>query len=126
MSTGFGGAATHDLTRVGLTLAPQPRRARAVLFVVALVAAAFATGAAVVLVQERAQPVVVRAPIVAPAPAPELPQLRQQLEQAKMSLRLAEARGQELERQVDALNQQLTESQDELTFFRKAREGRKR
>ena len=31
---------------------------------------------------------------------------------------------QELEKQIDALNQKLTESQDELTFFRKAREGR--
>ena len=31
----------------------------------------------------------------------------------------------ELEKQIDALNQKLTESQDELTFFRKAREGKK-
>ena len=41
-----------------------------------------------------------------------------------MGLRVADARSQELERQIDALNQKLTESQDELTFFRKAREGR--
>jgi hypothetical protein len=42
-----------------------------------------------------------------------------------MGLRLADARSHELERQIDALNQKLTESQDELTFFRKAREGKK-
>jgi hypothetical protein len=52
-------------------------------------------------------------------------QLRQQLEQARMGLRVADARSQELEKQIDALNQKLTESQDELTFFRKAREGKK-
>jgi hypothetical protein len=40
-------------------------------------------------------------------------------------LRVADARGEELEKQIDALNQKLTESQDELTFFRKAREGKK-
>ncbi len=63
-----------------------------------------------------------RAPVV---PAAELVTLRQQLDQARMGLRVAEARGQELEKQIDALNQKLTESQDELTFFRKAREGKK-
>ena len=42
-----------------------------------------------------------------------------------MGLRVADARSQELERQIDALNHKLTEAQDELTFFRKAREGRK-
>ena len=59
------------------------------------------------------------------APTAELVQLRQQLEQARMGLRVADARSQELEKQIDALNQKLTESQDELTFFRKAREGKK-
>jgi len=48
-------------------------------------------------------------------------QLEKQLEQTKLSLSMSEARGQELERQVDALNQRLRETQDELTFFRKAR-----
>jgi len=50
--------------------------------------------------------------------------LQQALEQARLMLRVSEARGQELERQVDVLNQQLHKSQEELTFFRKAREGR--
>ena len=74
------------------------------------------------LLRERAPAVVVRAPA---APSAELVQLRQQLEQARMGLRVADARSQELEKQIDALNQKLTESQDELTFFRKAREGKK-
>jgi hypothetical protein len=126
MPTGFGRAATHDLTRVGLTLAPQPRHGRRVVLLVAFVAfvaAAFAGGATLgELWRAQAPPVAVRNPT---APNAELQQLRQQLEQAKLGLRVAEARGQELERQVDALSQKLTESQDELTFFRKAREGRR-
>jgi uncharacterized protein HemX len=123
MATGFGNAATHDLTRVGLTLAPPPQRGRWVLLVLALVGAAFAAGlAGRELLQQQAAPVVARTPAL---PNAELVQLRQQLEQAKAGLRIAEARGEELERQIDALNQKLTESQDELTFFRKAREGRR-
>jgi flagellar biosynthesis chaperone FliJ len=42
-----------------------------------------------------------------------------------MGSRLSEARSHELERQIDTLNQRLTESQDELAFFRKAREGKR-
>lgn len=123
MPTGFGRTATHDLTRVGLILAPQSKRGRWLVLVTALVAAAFAAGAAVgELRREKAPSVVVRVP--AP-PNAESMQLRQQLEQATMGLRVAEARGEELERQIDALNHKLAESQDELTFFRKAREGRR-
>ena len=123
MANGLGRTATHDLTRIGLTLAPPPRRVRRFLAAVALVAVAFGAGfGANELLREAPTPVVVRAPA---APSAELAQLRQQLEEARLGLRVAEARGQELERQVDSLNQKLTESQDELTFFRKAREGRK-
>jgi hypothetical protein len=123
MPTGFGRTATRDLTHIGLTLAPRSRRGRWLMIVAALVVAALAAGlGAGELLRENAPPIVVRAP--AP-PSPELAQLRQQLEQSKAALRIAEARGQELERQVDSLNQKLTESQDELTFFRKARESRK-
>ena len=122
MPTGFG-TATHDLTRVGLTLAPRPRPGPRIVLVLMLVAGAFAGGAALgELIRAQTPAPVVRAP--APAVA-ELQQLRQQLEQAKLGLRVAEARGQELERQVEALNQKVIESQDELTFFRKAREGRR-
>lgn len=123
VSIGFGQPATRDLTRVGLTLAPRRRSGRGALVAIVLVAAAFASGLATgELLRESAPAVVVRAPA---APTAELVQLRQQLEQARMGLRVADARSQELEKQIDALNQKLTESQDELTFFRKAREGKK-
>jgi septal ring factor EnvC (AmiA/AmiB activator) len=123
VSIGFGHRATRDLARVGLTLAPRRRSGRGAFAAMVLVAAAFAAGlAAGELLRESAPAVVVRAPA---APTAELVQLRQQLEQARMGLRIADARSQELEKQIDALNQKLTESQDELTFFRKAREGKK-
>ena len=121
MANGLG--RTASLTRIGLTLTPPPRRVRRFFVAVALVAIAFAAGfGAHELVRE--PPPLVVAPAAA-TPNPELAQLRQQLEQAQLGLRVADSRGQELERQVDTLNQKLTESQDELTFFRKAREGRK-
>ena len=63
--------------------------------------------------------------MLASGPGAELVQLRQQARAGAAGLRVADARSQELERQIDALNQKLAESQDELTFFRKAREGRK-
>jgi len=123
VSIGFAPRATRDLTRVGLTLAPRRRSGRGALVAIVLVVTAFAAGVgSAELLVERAAPVVVRTPA---APSAELAALRQQLEQARMALRVADARGEELEKQIDALNQKLTESQDELTFFRKAREGKK-
>ncbi|HEV7576483.1 MAG TPA: hypothetical protein VGO85_10600 [Caldimonas sp.] len=123
MSAGFGRRVTRDLTRVGLTLAPQRGAGRRIVVAVLLVAGALVAGfAAAELLRDAAPAVVARAPA---GPSAELVQLRQQLEQARMGLRLADARSHELERQIDALNQKLTESQDELTFFRKAREGKK-
>ena len=123
VSIGFGRAATRDLTRVGLTLAPKRASAPRWLAALLLAGVAFAAGlGAGELLREPTAPVAVRAP----APSAEIGPLRQQLEQARMGLRVADARSQELERQIDALNQKLTEAQDELTFFRKAREGRKR
>jgi hypothetical protein len=122
VSIGFGRGATRDLTRVGLTLAPKRASAPRWLAALLLAGAAFAAGlGASELLREDPAPVVVRAP----APSAELGPLRQQLEQARMALRVSDARSQELERQIDALNQKLTGAQDELTFFRKAREGRK-
>jgi hypothetical protein len=123
VASGFAPQATRDLARVGLTLAPRRRSGRGAVVAAALVVAAFGTGlGAGELLRERAPAVVVRAPA---APTGELVQARQQLEQARMALRVADARGEELEKQIDELNQKLTESQDELTFFRKAREGKK-
>ena len=123
MSVGFRPQATRELTRVGLTLTPRRRAGRRIVIATALAAAAFAAGlGAGELMPEVTPAVGGRAPA---APTAELTQLRVQLEQARMGLRLADARSQELEKQIDALNQKLTESQDELTFFRKAREGKK-
>lgn len=122
VSIGFGRQATRELTRIGLTLAPRRRSGRRAVVATLLVAAAFAAGvAAGELLREGAPAVLVRPP----APPADLEPLRQQLEQARMGLRIADARSQELEKQIDALNQKLTESQDELTFFRQAREGKK-
>jgi hypothetical protein len=128
MATEWGGRASHDLTRVGLTLAPERGSARGFVAVSLLVAAACAGGFGASeltrgdLLRER-EPA--RAAATPAAPNGELMALRQQLEQAKMALRVADARSQELERQIDTLNQKLTEASDELTFFRKAREGKK-
>jgi len=41
-----------------------------------------------------------------------------------LQLRVSDARSQELERQIDALNQRLRECQEEVAFFRKTREGK--
>jgi uncharacterized protein HemX len=54
----------------------------------------------------------------------DLQQLRQALEQSRLTQRVSDGRSQELERQIDALNQRLRECQEEVTFFRKAREAK--
>jgi uncharacterized protein HemX len=46
---------------------------------------------------------------------------QRQLEQSRLQQRLSASRSQELERQIDALNRQLRESQEELSFLRQAR-----
>jgi septal ring factor EnvC (AmiA/AmiB activator) len=117
----FGRTPTRDLTHVAITLGRQRWRGRWLL-VPMLVALALAFGAGVgYLLHERLAPVVVALPV---APSPELPQLRRQLAEAQMGLQLSDARSHELERQIDALNQKLSEAQEQLTFVRKAREGR--
>jgi hypothetical protein len=52
----------------------------------------------------------------------DLQQAEQGLEQARLQLRLAEAHGAELERQIDALNLRLRKTEEELAFFRHARD----
>jgi len=122
MSFGLAGTPTRELTQVGITLARQRRRGRWLLAPV-IVAAALALGTAIgYLAHERATPVVVARPAT---PAPELAPLRRELAGARMAMQLSEARSAELERQIDALNQKLAESQEQLTFVRKAREGRR-
>lgn len=43
------------------------------------------------------------------------------LEQTRMLLDVSQARGHELERQIDILNQRINTCREELTFFREAR-----
>jgi len=122
MSFGLAGTPTRELTHVGITLARQRRRGRWLLapaIVVVALALGIATG---YLAHERASPVVVAGPAT---PAPELAPLRRELSEARMAMQLSEARSAELERQIDVLNQKLAESQEQLTFVRKAREGRR-
>jgi hypothetical protein len=47
--------------------------------------------------------------------------LRQQLGEADAALKMEQSRSRELERQIDALNKRLVESQEQLTFLRKSR-----
>jgi hypothetical protein len=50
---------------------------------------------------------------------------KQDLQQAQMMLSVSQARGQELERQIDILNQRLNACREELTFFREARASKR-
>ena len=121
MAPGFSRRATQHLTRARLELLPR-RAARRWLMRSALLLGALGAGAGVGYLGREPAVAVVR-----PAPVnslPEVRQARQQLDQASLALRLASARSEELERQVDTLNQRLRESTEELAFFRKAREAR--
>ncbi len=123
---GFGRIATCRLTQVRLELMPQ-RGARRWLVRAVLLLAAGAAGAGVgVAARDPALALVQPAPAVASDAAAQIQPLRHEIDQGRLALRLATARSQELERQVDALNQRLREATEELTFFRKAREGRQR
>jgi septal ring factor EnvC (AmiA/AmiB activator) len=120
---GLGRTATRHLTQVRLELMPRrgARRwlARSVLLLAALGAG---VGAGIA---GRDYAIAAAAP-AAPADdvAAQIRPLRQEIDQSRLALRLATARSEELERQVDTLNQRLREATEELTFFRKAREGK--
>jgi hypothetical protein len=120
MAIGFGRTATQQLSHVGLVVAP--RRASRWWLRTAAFAVVLSSGlAGGYHWREIAIP-----PAEAPAASPaEVRALRDQVEQGRLALRLSEARSRELERQIDTLNQQLAESQEQLTFFRKAREGKR-
>ncbi len=121
MTIGFMPTASQRLSHVGLVVAPRRRAGRRWLGG-AVVAVALASGiAGGFLWRESAIP-----PAPPPATSPsEVRALREQLEQGRLALRLSDARSRELEHQIDTLNQQLAESQEQLTFFRKSREGRR-
>ncbi len=115
-------AATRDLTRLGLVLAPGVVRGRW-LGRCALVVAGVVAGATASHFYDEAQPArAATLPMATPAAGPS--PLQQQLEQSQLTLRLAESRSQELERQIATLVQQLRECQEELTFFKKTRDGK--
>jgi septal ring factor EnvC (AmiA/AmiB activator) len=126
---GFGRIATRRLTQVRLEL--MPRRggrwlARSVLLLAALAAGVGAgvlgRDPALALVQAGSMARTTAAPDELAA---QIQPLRHEVDQTRLALRLSAARSQELERQVDALNQRLREATEELTFFRKAREGKR-
>jgi uncharacterized protein HemX len=120
MPTPMGRGATHKLTRLGLVLAHPSARtawlARSLLLLIGVLAGA---GGGYLYAEQQAG----RAQQLAAA-AHDEHRLRRDLEQSELNLRVTEARSQELERQIAALVQQLRESQEELTFFRKARDGK--
>src|SRR5450631_2304826 len=98
VSIGFGRTATQDLTHVGLVLSPRRARGRWLAWWVLLVGA-LVTGASIGYVGRGHAPPGVQQPPVGAAPRVQI--LRQQLEQTRLALRLADARGQELEHQID-------------------------
>lgn len=121
MAIGFPRTATHDLSHVGLALAPR-RRARTWLVRSLVAGAVFAVGVGLgQMLPGRNVAVAVPASDAAAAQARTL---RVELDRARLGQRLADARSLELERQIDALNQRLSEAHDELTFLRKAHEGK--
>jgi uncharacterized protein HemX len=116
-----GRAATHQLTHGGLVLAP--RRTGRAWWLAALLALALVGSGGGGYLAGRLQPHDVHKLAAA---LRDNQALQQALEQTRLTLRMSEARSRELERQIDALNQRLRECQDELTFFRKTRDGSKR
>jgi len=113
-------AITRDLTRLGLVLTPSVVRGRWVARC-ALVVLGVLAGAAAIRVYDETQASRM-APLSVAAPATDASPLKQQLEQSQLTLRVAESRSQEQERQIATLVQQLRESQEELTFFKKTRD----
>lgn len=121
MAIGFGRTASQRLSHVGLVVAPRRRASR--WWLRAAVAAGvlgFGIGAGYLWRESTTPPP--QAPAASPA---EVRALRDQLDQSRLAQRLSQARSRELERQIDTLNQQLAESQEQLAFFRKARDGRR-
>lgn len=119
-----GRLALTDLSRIGVVLLPRRARGAWLGACAALIVAAL-SGAAALHVHGRLQ--------ASPASRADGLRAMQQLEQTVkqtlertgLQLRVAEARSLELERQIDILNQRLHASQEEVTFFRKAVNGKR-
>lgn len=113
--------APKNLARVRLVLSPGRAR-RSWIVWCALVVAALLAGAAASHAYWSAR----LGPLQSQAAAlKDLQQLQQAQEQSRLQMRVSDARGQELERQIDALNQRLRDCQEELAFFRKAHNGKR-
>ena len=121
--TRSGRRASQNLTRVGLTLAPQRSSWRRVLGLSLLAITAFAAGLGVD--GPSGEPVPMVALRTPPVPSADLIQLQGQLDQARMAARVSLARTEELERHIDALTQKVSLAQGELNFIRKARDAKK-
>lgn len=121
MSRRVGRSATQKLTRIALVLSPQRAR-RSVLAWVALAVIFLCIGALASHLYWSRMPTDTRR---LDAAIDENRALAQRTEQLNMTLSVAQARGVELEKQIDALNQRLRETQEELTFFRKTRDGKR-
>ena len=116
-------ATPNPLTRIRLVLSPGAARRGRVGWAAVVVVALLAGAAAGHFVQiDAARP----APPDSGAALQQLKTLQHALEQTRLQLRAADARSHELERQIDSFNQRLRESQDELAFFRNARDHAKR
>jgi hypothetical protein len=111
----------NDLARVPLVLAPGDARRRGQVVSLLAVAGALFAGAATSHLYWSERLEGTRQAAAAPD---ELRQLAQRLEQTQLQLQVSEARGEELARQIDVLDQRLHKSLEEVAFFRKAREGR--
>jgi len=124
MSTRLSRGASKDLARMQVVLSPG-RAGRGWILWCALVIAAMLAGAAGDHFYWNEWFGQLQQPVQQPTVAPkELQQPQQVQEQSRLLLRVSEARSQELERQIGALNQGLRECQEEVTFFRKARDGK--
>ena len=113
-------APPNPLTRVPFELQPARTRRRRLSGYAAVLAALLAGAAATNLYwRDQLEPLRHQS-----AALQEAQQRLAALEQSRLLLRVSEARGQELEHQIDRLNQAQHACQEELTFFRKARDGK--
>jgi uncharacterized protein HemX len=120
MASPYARAAAADLARVALVLSPQRARRGWIAWCLLVVLAALAgAGASTWVWRERLEDSQRHS-----VAAAEVQQIQQRLDQARLQQRVSEGRSKELERQIDALNQRLHDAEDQLTFFRKARETR--
>jgi len=120
--------AYRELTRIRLVLSPRRNHGGWLAFSTLLVGTILITATTRFVPGAELPfgvPTAAAAPLAAAAAPDTSKLLEKRLEQARLTLSVSEARGQELERQIDALNQRLRETQDELTFFRKTREGKR-